>query len=138
MNREEVLGFMKRERLGVLATIGSDGQPEAALMGFAVTPALEMIFDTVKTSRKYPNLKENPRVALVIGCSSEITVQYEGWAEELGGESVTKYLPVYFEAFPDGLTRREWPGIVYFVVRPTWIRYCDYHPDRRRVEEQTF
>jgi len=75
---------MDSERYGVLTTATNSGQPEAALVGFAVTSALEIIFDTVRSSRKYPNLKENPRVAFVAGCTTEITVQYEGEAEETG------------------------------------------------------
>lgn len=88
MDVEEVFQFMNRESLAVLATVADNGQPQAALMGFAVTCELEIIFDSVKTSRKYPNLKKNPRVAWVIGCATEVTVQYEGSAQELEGESV--------------------------------------------------
>jgi general stress protein 26 len=139
MKVNEVYQFMKSERLAVLATSGEDGRPEAALMGFAVTQDLEIIFDTVKTSRKYPNLKKNSRVAWVIGCATEITVQYEGIAQELETEEeLTKYKKTYFEAFPDGPARESWPGITYFVVRPIWVRYCDYDPTRRRIEEQEF
>ena len=138
MNADAVYKFMERERLAVLATTDEKGQPEAALMGFAVTAELEIIFDTVRTSRKYPNLKKNPRVAWVIGCTSEITVQYEGVAQELEGEELAKYKKVYFAAFPDGPTRESWLGITYFVVRPTWVRYCDYNPGARRIEEKTF
>lgn len=139
MNIGEVYQFMKSERLAVLATAGEDRRPEAALMGFAVTPQLEIIFDTVKSSRKYPNLKKNPRVAWVIGCATEITVQYEGIAQELESEEeLAKYKRTYFEAFPDGPARGSWPGITYFVVRPTWVRYCDYDPTRTRIEEQEF
>jgi general stress protein 26 len=138
MNVEEVFQFMKSERLAVLATVGDDGKPEAALMGFAVTPELEIIFDTVKSSRKYPNLKKNRRVAWVIGCATEITVQYEGLAEELAGEELAKYKKTYFATFPDGPARESWPGITYFVVRPKWVRYCDYDPRRRRIEEREF
>ena len=138
MNVDEVFQFMNRERLAVLATADDKGQPEAALMGFAVTPELEIIFDTVKTSRKYPNLKANPRVAWVIGCTTEITIQYEGIAEELEGERLAKYKKVYFAAFPDGPARESWPGITYFVVRPKWVRYCDYNPASRRIEEELF
>ena len=98
MNVEEVFQFMNSERLAVLATVGEEAKPEAALMGFAVTPELEIIFDTVKSSRKYPNLKKNPRVAWVIGCTTEITVQYEGIAEELEGEELAKYKKIYFAA----------------------------------------
>jgi general stress protein 26 len=138
MNIEEVFEFMSRERLAVLATTGEDGKPEAALMGFAVTPALEIIFDTLRTSRKYPNLKKNPGVAWVIGCTTEVTVQYEGVAEELAGEDLAKYKQTYFAAFPDGPMRESWPGITYFVVRPKWVRYCDYDPKNRRIEEKEF
>jgi general stress protein 26 len=138
LNVEEVFQFMNKERLAVLATVAEDGSPEAALMGFAVTPELEMVFDTVKTARKYPNLKKNPRVAWVIGCTTETTVQYEGIAEELAGEDLAKYKKTYFAAFPEGPARQTWPGITYFVVRPKWVRYCDYEPSRRRIVEKQF
>jgi len=99
---------------------------------------LEIVFDTVKTSRKYPNLKKNPRVAWVIGCTTEITVQCEGIAEELAGDDLAKYKKTYFAAFPEGPARESWPGITYFVVRPKWVRYCDYDPSRRRIVEKEF
>ena len=135
MNVDEVFQFMNSEHLAVLATTGENGQPEAALMGFAVTPELEIIFDTVRSSRKYPNLKKNPRVAWVIGCTTEVTVQYEGIAEELEGEELARYKKPYFAKFPDGPERQNWPGITYFVVRRKWVRYCDYNRATRRIEE---
>jgi general stress protein 26 len=138
VNVEEVFQFMNRERLATLATVDAQGRPEAALMGFAATSELEIVFDTVKTSRKYPNLKTNARVAWVIGCTTEVTVQYEGIAEELDGEELARYKETYFAAFPDGPARESWPGITYFVVRPTWVRYCDYNPGKQRIEEKEF
>jgi hypothetical protein len=138
MNIEEVYRFMSGERFAVLSTLGPDEQPEAALVGFAVTPELELIFDTVKESRKYPNLKSNPRMAWVIGCTTEVSVQYEGVAEELDGEELAKYKKTYFAKFLDGPARESWPGITYFVVRPTWVRFCDYNPATRRIEEMRF
>lgn len=138
MDIQEVFHFMDSERLGVLTTCSNSGQPQAALMGFAVTPDLEIIFDTVRTSRKYSNLKANPRVAWVVGCTTEVTVQYEGDAEELEGEALARYKAIYFQKFPDGPARQYWAGMTYFVVRPKWIRYCDYNPDSRRIEEQRF
>ncbi len=138
MDIEEVYRFMSGERFAVLSTLGPDEQPEAALVGFAVTPELELIFDTVKESRKYPNLKKNPRMAWVIGCTTEVSVQYEGVAEELDGEELAKYKKTYFAKFLDGPARESWPGITYFVVRPTWVRFCDYNPATRRIEEMRF
>jgi len=138
MNVREVFAFLESERLGVLCTATNSGRPEAALMGFAATPELEIIFDTVRSSRKYPILKENPRVAWVIGCTTEVTVQYEGVAEELEGEELARCKPSYFRKFTDGPARENWPGITYFVVRPKWVRFCDYSPGRRRIEEMEF
>jgi hypothetical protein len=129
---------MNGERLAVLSTVSVEEQPEAALVGFAVTPELELIFDTVKESRKYPNLKSNPRMAWVIGCTTEVSVQYEGVAEELDGEELAKYKKTYFAKFLDGPVRERWPGITYFVVRPKWVRFCDYNPATRRIEEMRF
>jgi hypothetical protein len=138
MDIEEVYRFMNGERLAVLSTVSVEEQPEAALVGFAVTPELELIFDTVKESRKYPNLKSNPRMAWVIGCTTEVSVQYEGVAEELDGEELAKYKKTYFAKFLDGPVRERWPGITYFVVRPKWVRFCDYNPATRRIEEMRF
>jgi hypothetical protein len=77
-------------------------------------------------------------VAWVVGCTTEITVQFEGEAEELEGAQLTKYKRTYFAKFPDGPARESWPGICYFVVRPKWVRYCDYNPGSRRIEEREF
>jgi hypothetical protein len=124
------LQYAGGQRLAVLSTVSPSNQSQSALMGVAVTPDFEIVFDTVKTSRKYANLRVNSRVSLVIGCTSEITLQYEGVASDLSGDELAKYLPIYFAAFPDGPDRQSWPGMTYFVVRPKWLRYCDYGQPR--------
>jgi Pyridoxamine 5'-phosphate oxidase len=138
MNVDEAFGFMRGESLGVLCSVNGEGQPQAALVGFAVTPELEIVFDTVKSSRKYANLKKDARCAWVIGCTSEVTVQYEGLAKELDGEELARYKKVYFGKFEDGPVRESWAGITYFVVRPKWVRYCDYNLGQQRIEEKDF
>ena len=45
----------------------ADGGPQAALIGFGVTDQFELVFDTLRSTRKAVNLEGNPRVALVIG-----------------------------------------------------------------------
>jgi len=138
MDVAEVFQFMNRESLAALTTVGDNGQPQAAVMGFAVTREREIIFGTVKTSRKYANSKKNPRVAWVIGCTTEVAVQHEGSARELEEEELARYQQTYFAKFTDGPERLTWPGITYFVVRPKWVRYCDYNPGTRRIEEKAF
>ena len=43
-----------------MSTVNDSGTPEAALMGFALTQANEVVFDTLSTSRKAVNLANNP------------------------------------------------------------------------------
>ena len=128
MTEAKLYDFMAKEKLGVLGTIGAGGNPQSALVGIAITPQLEIVFDTVKSSRKYPNLVARPACSFVIGgwLTTEQTIQYEGKAEELGSPALERYQEIYFRAWPDGPARLSWPGIVHFVVRPTWIRYSDF------------
>jgi general stress protein 26 len=139
MNVQEAYEFTNKERLALLSTVTDTGQPQSALLGMAVTQPLEIIFDKVKSSRKYPNLKKNPRVAWVLGCTTEVTVQYEGVAEGVSGRRVGQVQKDLFRRISGWTPVREsWPGITYFVVRPTWVRYCDYNPESRRIEERKF
>ena len=140
MTEAELYAFMARNRLGVLGTIGHGGTPQSALMGIAITAQLEIVFDTVKSSRKYPNLVARPACSFLIGGwrTGEQTVQYEGQAEELKSPQLERYQQQYFEVWPDGPERLGWPGIVYFVVRPTWIRYSDFDRNPPLIREFTF
>jgi hypothetical protein len=131
MEQTELLAYMRSQRLGVLGTLAPSGQPQAALVGYAVTPDLELLFDTLQTTRKYRNMKANPGVSFTlgntVGSGDERTVQYEGMAEELAGDSLLHLQPVYFAAWPDGVERIQWPHITWFVIRPRWIRYSDFN-----------
>ncbi len=130
--------FIARSKLGVLSTIAETGTPQSALVGIAVTPNLEIVFDTVKSSRKYPNLIVRQQCSFVIGWAGEQTVQYEGEATELQGAELKRCQEVYFQAWPDGPARLAWPGIVYFVVKPQWIRYSDFDQNPPLIQEFVF
>jgi len=140
MTEGDVYSFLAKCRLGVLGTIGPEGRPQGALMGIATTDQLEIVFDTVKHSRKYPNLIARPACSFVIGGwnAGEQTIQYEGEARELQSPELEPYQQIYFKAFPDGPSRLSWPGIVYFVVRPTWIRYGDFGQSPPLTREFSF
>jgi pyridoxine/pyridoxamine 5'-phosphate oxidase len=135
MDRAAIYAFMKQHRYGVVSSISRDGSPQSALVGIATSPELEIVFDTVTSSRKYPNLVKRPRCSFVIGWSGEQTLQYEGIAEEPKGAALQRYQEVYFATWPDGLARLSWPGIAYFVVHPRWIRYSDFDQSPPLVRE---
>ena len=137
MDRASLHAFMTQHRYGVVSSMSRSGAPQSALVGIATTPDLEIIFDTVKTSRKYPNLIERSSCSFVVGWSGEETVQFEGIAEEPRGPELKRCQEVYFAAWPDGPERMKWPGIAYFVVHPRWIRYSDYDQSPPLIEEFT-
>jgi len=137
VSKRQLYDFIRARPLAVLATACANGAPEAALVGVAVSEDLELIFDTTDATRKYPNLKRDPRIAFVFGGDGEETLQYEGVADEPAGAELARLKEIYFAAFPDGVTRQDWPGLTYFRVRPKWLRFSSYYRPRR-VDEITF
>lgn len=138
MAKDRILGFMSEQKLGVLSSVSPEGASQCALVGIAVTPEFEIIFDTVNSSRKFRNLVANPRCSFVVGWAGEVTVQFEGEAHQPAGESLVHYQQIYFTRWPDGPSRLNWPGITYFVVRPKWIRYSDFDQSPPLIEAWRF
>jgi pyridoxine/pyridoxamine 5'-phosphate oxidase len=132
--RAKLVDFIAACDLAVVSYLSPQGTPQSAVVGIAVTPDLELVFDTVASSRKYPNLKTRPECSIVVW-SGGVTLQYEGIAEETADD---RYKEAYFRKMPDGRDRLSWPGITYFVVRPKWIRYSDFDARPRVIEEFSF
>ena len=135
MTLEEVFDIARRKRYFVVSTVTESGAPEAALMGFALTQANEVVFDTLSSSRKAVNLSRNPAVALVIGWDDEISLQIEGEARRPVVDDLANAKAAYFQEWPDGRARENWPNIAYVVVKPKWIRYSNYAASPPVVEE---
>jgi len=132
----ELYELIRASHHAVIATAGAGG-PEAALMDIAVTPELEIIFETTDATRKIRNMQDDPRVAFVIGWTDNQTLQYEGIADEPLGREQERILTQYFTAFPQKLSHRYWPGNHYFRVRPQWVRFSNYNSPRL-VEEHRY
>lgn len=135
MKRDELIWFLRKNRLAVQATVAPDGAPQAAVVGFAVSDEFEIAFDTVETTRKCLNLHADPRIALVIGWDDAITVQIEGVADFPTGAELQRIRECYFAAYPDGRGRLAWPGITHVRVRPAWVRYSDFTVDPPHIVE---
>ena len=131
----QLLSYMRGQPWAVEATVALQGAPQAAVIGVAITDRWELLFDTVSQSRKHQNLVQNPRVAFVIGWEHERTVQYEGIAELPTEAELPDVRAYYFDRFPDGPTRQTWPGLVYWRVRPTWIRYSNLNVNPPIIQE---
>jgi hypothetical protein len=138
MTRSELLSFMRRYPLAVEASVSSARGPQAAVVGVAVGDDFELVFDTLQSTRKAANLREDPRIAFVFGgwgVGEERTVQYEGVAEQPTGPELERVRELYFTVYPEGRDRLSWPGLVHFRVRPTWLRYSDYATSPESIVE---
>ena len=137
----EVLAFVRCHSLAVQASVSASRSPQAAVVGFIVTDNFELFFDTVESTRKVANLRQNSAVAFVIGGladGDERTVQYEGVADEPKGLELEQLQERYFLRFPDGRDRKHWPGIVYLRTRPSWLRFSDFNTAPPDIVEFSF
>jgi uncharacterized pyridoxamine 5'-phosphate oxidase family protein len=137
MDFPSIYRFLAQQRYGVISSLSDTDRPQSALVGIAVTPELEIVFDTLKTTRKYPNLISRPACSIVTGWENEQTVQLEGTAFEPEGAELAKYQQIYFATWPDGPARIPWPGITWIVVRPRWLRYSDFNQSPPLIVEMS-
>lgn len=134
LTREELLRFLREHKLVVLSSVGPEGAPQAALVGYGVSDTLELVFDTLTSTRKYRNLRADSRAALVVS-AGERTVQLEGNVDFPEGAELERLKTVYFGPYPDGRERLAWPGITHGRVRLTWARLSDYTAEPPRIVE---
>ncbi|HSQ19198.1 MAG TPA: pyridoxamine 5'-phosphate oxidase family protein [Blastocatellia bacterium] len=130
--------FIREHRLAVEASVSRSLAAQAAVVGFAISDEFEIIFDTLDSTRKVANIRQNPKVAFTVGgltSGDERTVQYEGLADEPSGVELERLTEIYYGVYPDGRARRSWPGLIFVRVRPTWIRYSDYNVDPPQIVE---
>ncbi len=137
MEKSEIYAFMREQTHAVLSTVSPGAHPEAALVEIAVTPELEIFFDTIDITRKCANLRQNPHIAFVLGSRGPQTLQYEGIADEPGGADLEQVKAFYFSCCPSGANREGWPGLTYFRVRPRWVRLSNYFRPRS-IQEMEF
>ena len=139
MHDPSLAAFIRAQRWAIEATSSLAGSPQAAIIGVAVTEKLELVFDTLASSRKAANLRENPRIALVIGGWNEPqTLQYEGDADFPVDPELDELRQLYFASFLDGPSRLAWPGITLVRVKPRWVRFSDFTVEPPTVTEQEF
>jgi uncharacterized pyridoxamine 5'-phosphate oxidase family protein len=102
-----------------LATASADGRPEAATVRFVANDALDVYITTESNYRKYRNMTENPRVALVV--DGEANLQLEGVATEVHGEAIDSIERRYIEKYgpSEYLTNED---SVFFTIATDWAR----------------
>lgn len=138
LTRAGLLQFLRARRYAVQSSVSSEGVPQAAVVGIAVSEDFEIVFDTIDTSRKAQNLRRRGKIALVFGSlenDAVQTVQYEGIVNEPTGSDRERLIKLYLSVFPDGRERQNWPGLTYFSARMSWLRYSDFRRDPPEILE---
>lgn len=103
-----------------LATASSDGDPQAATVRFVADDEYTIYINTATTYRKYDNLVENPRAAIVV---TQLThdLQLEGDVTELKGDQADRARELYIDKYGRSKYLSA-PESTYFRVDPDWIR----------------
>ena len=126
--------FVREQLRGVVATVSSDGHPEAALVELAALDDGTLILDSHESFRKVANIRAGSRVAVVIGLKEQITVQVEGTAHIADAHDARQRLAgAYLEQFPDAKVMRQ--EMVVIAIRPDWVRVYDASSERATVVE---
>ena len=121
---------MRTQNHGVVSSTSDAGEPQSAVVGYVVSDALELVFDTLGDTRKAHNLRLRPKCAFVMWDYEKArTVQLEGFADEPKGDELERCRALYYAGFPDGRERAKWPLITWFRIRPRWVRLTDFSGD---------
>jgi len=137
--KQKLLEFMRQVPLGVLATVSSDGLPQAALVAISENENLELFFGTSNASRKYQNVMKNPRVAVTLSKEQErTTVQYEGTAVAVAESEREAVEAAHMAKNPGAKRFAQDPTQKYFKIVPIWVRYSNRGPAPHEIFEIKF
>ena len=136
----KIVNFLKSNNLMVLSTITSNNQSQSALVAFAETKNLELIFGTFSNTRKYKNLKNNSQVSIVIGTdeTTNLALQYEGIASEVTGKDLEQCQNHQLQKNPTSQKYASHKDQRYFKINPLWIRYSDLSKNPEEIFEIKF
>lgn len=95
---ERAYRLLQETETCTLATASPTGVPEAATIRFVADSDYTLYFNTSRTYRKYENLKDNSRVAVVVDGPTG-NLQLEGETRELDGAEDTAAVDRYVEKY---------------------------------------
>ena len=143
--RDRLKDLCTSQKLAVVST-HSGGQPYASLVAFVASDDLRHIFFvTARTTRKFANLKKDPRVAVLINSSSNaesdfheaVSITATGTAEEIKGSERQGILKRYLSKHPylDDFARSPSCALIRVAARTYYMvqnfqKVMELHVDR--------
>ena len=143
--RDRLKDLCTSQKLAVVST-HSGGQPYASLVAFVASDDLRHIFFvTARTTRKFANLKKDPRVAVLINSSSNaesdfheaVSITATGVAQEIKGSERQGILERYLSKHPylDDFARSPSCALIRVAARSYYMvqnfqKVMELHVDR--------
>lgn len=130
----QVRAFLAEHHTLTLATLGPDGQPQAADLYYAETDDLTLYFVSVPGSRHADNIARNPQIAATIHADStrwrDIQgVQIAGMCTPVVGAEQARGWARYAAKFPfvlaDAALARALERVGMYRITPNWLRWID-------------
>lgn len=124
-DKELILNFFKKNNYCVVASLG-DEYPQSAVVAFSETEDLNIVFSTSTDTRKFKNIKNNPKTSITIGWDPTdfTTVQMDGESYEIT-ENIEKYIEYHVNKHPVSAKYAHNPDNKYFMFKPKWLRFTD-------------
>ena len=132
--REVALEFLKKNKVGVLATISPEGGPHASLIYYVCDDSFNIYFSTLESTRKFDAISHNPRAAFTVATVDiPQTLQIEGDASEITGEEKIKDKLSNLIEILESNNTYYWPitkmgalRVVLMKLTPTWVRWGNF------------
>lgn len=137
--RQKAIEFLKSNDTMVIATASSGGEPQASTVYYAVDDDLNLFFITHAGTKKHDNLRQNKKVAFVVGFGPQVlTVQGGGVAEEMAEGHGAVYDQIMEKALKPA---DQWPPLILskkgqcvFKITPTWMVCLNLHKESHAGE----
>jgi len=117
-----------------LATINLDGGPQSAVLFYAETDELSLVFTSERKTQHSKNIARDNRVAGAIYADGQDWqsiqgIQFEGICSELSGADGREAKTIYITKYPfitkNKLLEIALSKAVFYRINPTWIRLVD-------------
>ncbi|MFS8130975.1 MAG: pyridoxamine 5'-phosphate oxidase family protein [Candidatus Dojkabacteria bacterium] len=123
--KQIVIDFIKNHGFCVISSNSAEGFPQSAVLSYSEFDGTNIIVSTSSKTRKYKNIKENPKTSIVIGWSTDdfLTLQMDGETTE--AEDQQKAGDIHCAKNEYAKNFRNDPDNKYLIFKPTWIRFTD-------------
>jgi uncharacterized pyridoxamine 5'-phosphate oxidase family protein len=154
ISKQDIYLFLRQNKSAVISTVNLENMPEGATIYYGVDKDFNFYFVTGDKTRKYANLKRNPKAALAITDDYMLTtVQLEGLVEEIHSvkknsnsvklltealtPTIRQTIAHIWDPVPP-ILKMENGRIAIFKIKPYWLRYANFSESAEKAKGNYF